>query len=77
VTADAAAPIKAHMAPIKAHMAKAQRRIWRAVRMGSGRRTKIALSGETQVRSSKFEGGPPSMTMRTTSKTVSFIDRSG
>ena len=40
--------------------------------MGSGRRTKIALSGETQVRSSKFEGGPPSMTMRTTSKTVTF-----
>jgi hypothetical protein len=65
VTADAAAPIKAHM----------PRNIWRAVRavrMGSGRRTKIALSGETQVRSSKFEGGPPSMTMRTTSKTVTF-----
>jgi hypothetical protein len=40
--------------------------------MGSGRRTKIALSGETQVRSSKVEGGPPSMTMRTTSKTVTF-----
>jgi hypothetical protein len=40
--------------------------------MGSGRRTKIALSGETQVRSSKFEGGPPSTTMRTTSKTVTF-----
>ena len=49
-----------------------QGRIWRAVRMGSGRRTKIALSGETQVRSSKVEGGPPSMTMRTTSKTVTF-----
>jgi hypothetical protein len=48
------------------------RNIWRAVRMGSGRRTKIALSGETQVRSSKVEGGPPSMTMRTTSKTVTF-----
>ena len=30
----------------------------RAVRMGSGRRTKIALSRETQLRSSKFEGGP-------------------
>jgi hypothetical protein len=40
--------------------------------MGSGRRTKVALSGETQVRSSKFEGGPPSMTMRTASKTVTF-----
>jgi hypothetical protein len=40
--------------------------------MGSGRRTKIALSGETQVRSSKFEGGPPSMTMRTRNRTITF-----
>ena len=54
------------------------RRIWprsisRAVRMGSGRRTKIALSGESQVRSSKFEGRSPfDDDARTTSKTVTF-----